>query len=326
MSTIRASQSISNPQRTSAAAPSSWVSPPRSQRPNTQAKERAQERLRALKIEYIPSEDFTRPDAEHRCEPSRRRGDRAGAAVGRGERVLSDVGRMCQDRLLTPDEELELFRRMNYLKFKADTRRSKGAPGARAIAEVERLMNEATAVRNAIVRANMRLVVANAKRFINANNSFDELVSEGSVALLRAVEKFDYSRGNRFSTYATRSIRNNLFHLVIDRQRARNTVSLADDELLRAATDDRAIPAVTEKRLGAAKAAIRFLLERLDAQERKVIVSRFGLATDAASKTLKEIAGEMGISRERVRQIEGRALRTLHRLAEHLDVEICIAS
>ena len=80
--------------------------------------------------------------------------------------------------------------------------------------EIERLQEEALAVKNQIIRANLRLVVSITKRHVGPSNNFFELVSDGNMSLIRAVEKFDASRGFKFSTYATWAIMNNFIRSI----------------------------------------------------------------------------------------------------------------
>ena len=133
------------------------------------------------------------------------------------ERSLRDLppylARLCDKQLLTADEERELFRRMNYLKFRAAQLREEidvDRPRSQLLEEAEQCLTEAAAVRAHIVQSNARLVVAIVKKFVSPQHSFDELLSDGMLTLLNAAEKFDYDRGFRFSTYATRAIRRNL--------------------------------------------------------------------------------------------------------------------
>src|SRR6185503_10060244 len=76
-------------------------------------------------------------------------------------------------------------------------------PKASLMDEIESLNQQAVATKNEIARANLRLVVSIAKRHVTPDQNFFELVSDGNISLLRAVEKFDYSRGFKFSTYAS---------------------------------------------------------------------------------------------------------------------------
>ena len=111
--------------------------------------------------------------------------------------------------LLSPEEELRLFRRYNYCKFQADVLRRDLGPYQNPtplIEKIESLLSEATESKNAIIRANLRLVVGIARRHIGPQAGLLELISDGNISLMRAVEKFDYSRRYRFSTYATWAI------------------------------------------------------------------------------------------------------------------------
>ncbi|KKK99698.1 hypothetical protein LCGC14_2630130, partial [marine sediment metagenome] len=114
--------------------------------------------------------------------------------------------------LLTREQEAHLFRKMNYLKYKATQLREKldpTRPKSSLMDQIERVYDEAVATKNRIVRANLRLVVSIAKRHVGAPEDFFELVSDGNMSLIRAVEKFDFSRGNKFSTYSSWAIMKN---------------------------------------------------------------------------------------------------------------------
>src|SRR6185436_8873392 len=96
-------------------------------------------------------------------------------------------------RLLSADDEICLFRRMNYLKFRANALRSTLDPHTadlRSIDAIERLLTMARETRDQIITANLRLVVSIARRFASELNSFDDLLSDGNLILMRAVEKF----------------------------------------------------------------------------------------------------------------------------------------
>ncbi|NIP85734.1 MAG: RNA polymerase subunit sigma-70, partial [Planctomycetales bacterium] len=118
--------------------------------------------------------------------------------------------RLCSPPLLSPEQEVRLFRRMNYLKYRANVLRSQiraADADPRQLDRVDSLIRTGEEVRNQIVHANVRLVMSIAKKFADNRSSFDDLLSEGISSLIRAVEKFDYSRGFRFSTYATSVVR-----------------------------------------------------------------------------------------------------------------------
>jgi RNA polymerase primary sigma factor/RNA polymerase sigma factor len=100
--------------------------------------------------------------------------------------------------LLSRAQEGHLFRKMNYLKYKAAKLRERldpSQPKSSVMDEIESLYDEAVGTKNLIIRANLRLVVSIAKRHVGPIENFFELVSDGNMSLMRAVEKFDFSRG-----------------------------------------------------------------------------------------------------------------------------------
>jgi RNA polymerase primary sigma factor len=219
--------------------------------------------------------------------------------------------------LLSRDQEAHLFRKMNYLKARASRLRDRidpDRPRAADLDEVERLLGEALAIRTQIVRANLRLVVSIAKRQRGPRDDLFERVSDGNYVLLRAVERFDYSLGNKFSTYATWAIRNQ-FARAFRRRNRRHPQSLpGHDEAFEAAVDPRTDDLERSDLQERRQEAFARLLGRLDDRERRIIVSRFGIG-GAPLRTLKQIGTELGITRERVRQLEARAQDKLRRLA-----------
>ncbi len=219
--------------------------------------------------------------------------------------------------LLTKEQEICLFRRYNYLKYRIAQMKGMLAGGkakASIIANITDLQKQAIAVKNQIVRANLRLVVSVAKRHTGPLTNLGELISEGNVCLMRAVEKFDFSRGFKFSTYATwalvktyaRSIPEENYHL--------STFVTGQDELLAEHGDD-SVEATDEREFTAAlRHVVSGNLKKLSERERRIIVSRFGLGQDDQPKTLEEIGRLFGLTRERIRQIEARALKKLKAL------------
>ncbi len=114
---------------------------------------------------------------------------------------------MAQEPLLTAEEEIELAKRIEQGK-KARKKLESGAPlTMEERAEYLRKIEEAQEAREHLGRANTRLVVSIAKRYMGQGLPFPDLIQEGNVGLMRAVDKYDYTRGNRFSTYATWWIR-----------------------------------------------------------------------------------------------------------------------
>jgi RNA polymerase primary sigma factor len=226
--------------------------------------------------------------------------------------------------LLDREQEMHLFRAMNYFKHQAHQLRQKIDPTRARTAdldEIDRLQEEALAVKNQIIRANLRLVVSIAKRHVGPSNNFFELVSDGNMSLIRAVEKFDFSRGNKFSTYASWAIMKNFARTIPEENYRRDRFVTGHEEMFEAAADNRTDEHEYESALKRMQEAVKGMLGRLDERERKIIISRFGLG-GASEQTLEQLGRELGITKERVRQIESRAQDKLRKIAseEKLDL------
>jgi RNA polymerase primary sigma factor len=219
--------------------------------------------------------------------------------------------------LLTREQEGHLFRKMNFLKHRAAHLRGAINPAEAAdFGLIEALQGEALAVKNQIVLANLRLVVSFVKKLIRPGQDFAELVSEGYFALIRAVEKFDFSRGNRFGTYASWAIMNGLLRDP-PRDRRRDRLITGHEAMLEAVPDYRVDGRQSESDQPRLQEAVRGMLGRLDDRERRIIVGRFGLE-GTHEKTLDQLGKELGVSKERIRQIENRARGKLRQFAEEL--------
>jgi RNA polymerase primary sigma factor len=226
--------------------------------------------------------------------------------------------------LLSREHEAHLFRKMNFLKFRANRLRE-GVDPARAktsdLDRIEALQEEALAVKNQIIRANLRLVVSIAKRHVGPSNNFFELVSDGNMSLIRAVEKFDYARGNKFSTYASWAIMKNFARTIPEENYRRDRFVTGHEEMFEAAADNRIDEHEYESAQKRMSEAVKGMLGRLDDRERRIIVSRFDI-DGAGERTLEQLGRELGITKERVRQIEARAQEKLRKIAteEKLDL------
>lgn len=269
-------------------------------------------------IEYIPSDDFEAADADQmilgeasseipaRSSASNRTSPRDDAPV-----YLRDLYRL---PLLADDEESRLFRRYNYLKYKASKRVAaidRDRPRSADLDEVEGLLSQAEGIKNRLIQANLRLVVSIAKRHVRRGEDLFTVISDGNLSLMKAVEKFDYTRGNKFSTYASWAIIKNYARTVPEERYQltryqtghEDQLSIEPDPVDRVSAMDRSMEGVRE--------ALDHVLATLPARERSIVTQHYGLTPDGKAHTLEQIGEWLGVSKERARQIERRALKRL---------------
>ncbi len=270
---------------------------------------------------------------------------------------LKEIGRV---PLLTADQEIDLAKRMVAAREEEE----------KPLDEQDKaIIEDGSRAKDALAEANLRLVVSIAKRYVGRGMLFLDLIQEGNLGLMKAVEKFDYKKGYKFSTYATWWIRQAITRAIADQARTiRIPVHMVEtinklirvsrqllQELGREATPDEIAvemkipvervreilkisqePVSLETPIGeeedshlgdfikddnvpvpAEEAAYTLLKEQLQEvlqtlteREQKVLRLRFGL-DDGRGRTLEEVGKEFNVTRERIRQIEAKALRKL---------------
>lgn len=278
-------------------------------------------------IEFVPSAEFDAPACEPELLMSLAHSEmllgRAPEPSKPRRRQESFLQRLDEVPLLTQIDEFHLFRAMNFLRSRAALVRGRldhEWPQAELLDEIESAQFQADQIRNHIIRANLRLVVAVAKRYVDPFNSLADLVSDGNISLIRAVEKFDYSRGFRFSTYATWALRKN-FHRSIGKQRLDRGRYVAAEDLISQVTANERAEQTTQQVLGKLRSTLDDILGRLEDRERSIVTARFGLDAAGHPHTLQEIADQMGICKERVRQLQARAMLKLQTFADEAKIE-----
>ena len=296
----------------------------------------------------------------------------AGATADPVKDYLKQIGKVA---LLNAAQEVELAERIEAglyaeQKLKNDeSLHNKDGKLSKAGREMTMIAQDGRAAKDHLLEANLRLVVSLAKRYTGRGMLFLDLIQEGNLGLIRAVEKFDYTKGFKFSTYATWWIRQAITRAMADQARtiripvhmvevinklgriqrellqdlgreptpeelakemditpekvleiqqyAREPISLdqtigdeGDSQLGDFIEDSSAVAPPEAASDSMLREQLDQVLDGLADRERKVIKFRFGLE-DGHPRTLEEVGREFGVTRERIRQIEAKALRKL---------------
>lgn len=269
-------------------------------------------------IEFVPHPEFDAPDPLISLRKLRPESINHEPVRSRAEPGLVFVSGLVKAPLLTPEEEKYWFIWMNFLKFRAERNRRRldlSRPDRQLVERIQADLAEALSVRNHIVEGNLRLIVALAKKLTASLDHMAELISEGMPPLIRSVELFDISLGNRFSTYATWAVRNQMLRLLKRMRTSLETEPGEDAPSLENLPDWRTSSNSTEAAQELRIDAVRRLLAGLSDRERQIVAARFALEGQPNGQSLADIAERMGLSKERVRQI---ALNSISKLRESM--------
>ena len=222
-----------------------------------------------------------------------------------------------KSQVLTAAEERVLFLQYNYARYRLEILRQEIGEDRPRDAQVRQVFDwyeRSRMLRTHIAESNLALVLAMAKRSRAGDVDFGDLVSEGNMALLRSVDKFDIERGFKFSTYACRAILKSFSRLGMKQTRYRQRFPTEFDPLLEKSNE----PAERrrEDELERAAEAVHVIVHNtadLTDIEQEIIHHRFGIDAGAQGRrlTLAQVGMLIGLTKERVRQIQNRALEKL---------------
>ena len=274
------------------------------------------ERLAKQPVDYIHNVSFDDPAAEAEIVapmPHEAEFIEAHRGMKPPRDVPAELASLYEWPLLTKEQEQHQFRLMNFLKHRLNQVKNSIDPASVRVGElkqVEELQKQINKVKARLINCNMRLVASIAKKHANQSDSLFELISDGNVSLMRAVEKFDYSRGNKFSTYASWAIIKNFARSIPDEKHHRERYLTGHEDLFDARADVRTDESEMVAQVEMARNRISQLLDVLDPRTRDVIRMRNGL-DGSAEMTLEQIGQHFGITKERVRQINVRGMKVL---------------
>ncbi|QDU10525.1 sigma-70 family RNA polymerase sigma factor [Gimesia aquarii] len=285
------------------------------------------ERIVAKKIEYVFHDEFDMEDAcdqilgplQELCTELNPDSEHDFSASSSEYVALYTVP------LLEKEHESILFKGMNYLKYRAAILRDSidlKSPCIGLLDRIEQMLKDAQQLRNYIIQANLRLVVSIAKNLSDRANLFDDLISDAHLPLIRAVEIFDVGRGNRFSTYGTWAVRNYLFRSTKKGRKYRKMFQNSVEPVALGLTDYRSTQRSEESYHAIIQGVLQKVMNSLDEREQWILKRRFGLHHSNTPQKFREIAEDLGVSTERVRQLTIRSLQRLREVAEEQNLDI----
>ncbi len=270
-------------------------------------------KLAKRKVKFIDDPLYHQPDAGAVVQAIASQDTLAEQSRGDELRVPADLpsvlAELCRAPLLSSGLERALFLKLNFHKMGFVVARRRLDPElarARDLAELESHLKRATETRNDIIRANLRLVVSIARRHLRGSLPLMELVSEGTMTLMRAVDSFDVHRGHKFSTYATLALMKG-FARCVPQMLWNRSGGASDPDMLADIADRREITAADRF---LAREQVGDLLGKLDSRERDVLLNHYGLG-DRTPATYDQLAQRLGLTKQRIRQIEQAALAKL---------------
>ena len=227
--------------------------------------------------------------------------------------------------VLTKDQERYLFLQYNYVRYRLCTLRDKVGDKPVSEAQARELLEwyrKSEHYRDRIAQFNLALVLAMAKRVRGTDLDFADLISEGNMALLRAIDKFNISKGFKFSTYACRAILKAFSRHGVKHTQYKKMFPTDFDPALEK-SDHQERKSMTHEEDCASE--VKRIFNRNDAElsdvEQAVIEHRFALNSEGAPLTLEQVGKLVGLTKERVRQIQNKALVKLRQTleAEYID-------
>ena len=232
-----------------------------------------------------------------------------------------EAGRHSSPTLMKPAEEKTMFLRFNYSKCKLSKMKAKIEKDGLTRELAENFLEwhrKFEHFREYLTRTNLALVLAMAKRTRLGDVDFAEIVSEGNMALLRAVDKFNVERGFKFSTYACRAILKAFSRTALKSSRYKTRFPVEfEPDYEKSDWTDRKRDAVQEDCVDELKQIVDRNLAELSDVEQTVIRRRFNWEqTEESPLTLEEVGQIIGVTKERVRQIQNKALTKIRHVME----------